>query len=298
MNTEALRVFIDVVRRGSFAAVARDRNVDPSSVSRSIASLEAELGVRLLQRTTRRLAPTEEGRLYFARMEPLLEEMERAREDISRASMEPKGTLRLTTTVSFGQICIVPLLAELRANLPKLKVELILTDSNLDLIAERIDLAVRLSPPLADTGLIGAKLVDTRYRVCASPAYIEREGPLDAPSDLSERACVLFAIPQFRSRWLFRNTSGDIEEVPVNGDILSTNAVSLRDCARAGIGPALLADWLIDEDLRDGRLIDIFPSLEVTATAFETAAWLLYPSRSFLPSKVRAVIDFLRARLS
>jgi DNA-binding transcriptional LysR family regulator len=297
MDTEALRVFIDVTRRGSFAAVARDRDVDPSSVSRVIAGLEKELGVRLFQRTTRQLCPTEAGTRYFARMEPLLEEMERARDDATEVNSIPKGTLRLTTTVSFGQICVVPLLPILRTTLPELKIELILSDDNLDLIAERIDLAIRLSPPLADTGLIGTKFIDTHYRVCASPAYLESEGSLHEPIELSSRRCVLFALPQYRTRWLFRHRTEEIVEVPVDGDILSTNAVSLRDCVRAGMGPALLADWLVGEDLRAGRLVDLFPDHEVTATEFETAAWLLYPSRSFLPLKVRAVIDFLRAQL-
>lgn len=297
MDTETLRFFVDVTRRGSFAAVARDRNIDPSSVSRAIAGLEKELGVRLFQRTTRQLSPTEAGTRYFARMEPLLEEMERARDEVTEIDSIPRGTLRLTTTVSFGQICVVPLLPTLRASLPALKIELILSDDNIDVIAERIDLAIRLSPPLADTGLIGTKFIDTRYRVCASPAYLESAGLLYEPFELSSRRCVLFALSQFRTRWLFRRSMEEIIEVPVDGDILSTNAASLRDCARAGMGPALLADWLIGEDLRTGRLVDLFPDHEVTATEFETAAWLLYPSRSFLPLKVRAVIDFLRAQL-
>jgi len=298
MDMDGLQVFVDVMRRGSFAAVARDRAIDPSSVSRTIAQLETELGVRLFQRTTRRLNPTEAGARYFERMEPLLEEMERAKDDLAEARAVPKGTLRLTTTVSFGQVRIVPLLVALRRSLPELRLELILSDDNLDLVAERIDLAIRLGPPLADTGLVGTKLIDTRYRVCASPAYLEREGPLHVPADLSARTCVLFALPRFRSRWRLRDRTGEIEEVAVDGHILSTNAVSLRDCARAGIGPALLADWLIGDDLRAGRLVDLFPDYEVTATEFETAAWLLYPSRRFLPLKVRAMIDLLRTHVT
>ncbi len=297
MDLETLHIFTDVMRRGSFAAVARDRDADPSSVSRMIAGLERELGVRLFQRTTRRLSPTEAGERYFAHIQPLLEEMERAKEEVVGISATPRGTLRLTTTVSFGQVCIVPLLAGMRRELPELKLELILTDANLDLVSERIDLAIRLGPPLPDTGLIGTRLLETRYRVCASPAYLKREGPLRVPADLRGRSCLLFPLPQFRSSWRFRDPDGRIEEVPVDGSILSTNAVTLRDCARDGIGPALLADWLIGGDLRDGRLVDLFPDHEVTATAFETAAWLLYPSRRYLPLKVRAMVDFLRRRL-
>ncbi len=131
----------------------------------------------------------------------------------------------------------------------------------------------------------------------ASPAYLEREGALRAPSNLRDRTCLRFALPEFRSRWLFRH-AGVTEEIPVKGDIVISSVLALRAAALGGLGPALLADWLIGEDLAAGRLIDVFPAHEVTATSFDTAAWLLYPSRAYLPQKVRATVDFLRARLA
>jgi DNA-binding transcriptional LysR family regulator len=148
MDISALSIFVEVIRRGSFAAVAKDRNVDPSSISRLIAGLEDELGIRLFQRSTRQLSPTEEGRIYFERIEPLIEELEHARAAAQDAGAGLSGTLRLSTTIAFGQLCIVPLLAEFRANHPGLALELVLTDTNLDLIAERIDVAIRLGPRL------------------------------------------------------------------------------------------------------------------------------------------------------
>ena len=296
MDVTSLRLFCEVARLGSFAAAARQGDVDPSSVSRTIALLEQELGVRLFQRTTRRLSLTEAGDLYLRRVEAIVDELDRARDEAQAVSIEPSGTLRLTTSVAFGQICIVPLIAVFRARFPDLKLELVMTDANLDLVANRVDLAVRLGPSL-DGDLVATKLMDTRYRVCAAPSYLRQAPALRTPDDLTRHRCVLFTFPEFRSRWLFRG-GGGVSEVAVDGDVLISNALALREAALAGIGPALLADWLIRDALAAGTLVDLFPQHEVAATSFETAAWLLYPSRAFLPNKVRVAIDFLKAHLA
>ena len=297
MDIESLRLFVQVARRGSFALVARDRGTDPSSVSRTIASLEDELRVRLLQRSTRRMTLTEAGAKYLARVEPLLEELDQARDQALAISASPIGTIRMTASVAFGQKCIAPLLPKLRSTYPALGVDLFLADANLDLVSEGIDLAVRLGPSL-DSALIGVKLLDTRYRVCVSAAYLEncrqQEQRLKTPADLAAHDCVLMNLPDYRSRWLFRDASGTISSIAVRGDVLISSPLVLLTCALDGMGPALLADWLAGEALATRKLIDPFPDYAVTATNFETAAWLLYPSRSYLPIKVRIVIDFLR----
>lgn len=297
MDIETLRIFVRVAQRGSFAVVARDCGTDPSSISRTIAGLEDELQVRLLQRSTRRMTLTEAGAKYLARVEPLLEELDRAKDDALTTSAEPIGIIRLTASVAFGQKCIAPLLPELREAFPDLGIDLVLTDVNLDLVSEGVDLAVRLGPS-RDSALIGVKLADTRYRVCASPAYVagsrERELPLAAPADLAAHRCLLLNLPDYRSRWLFRDSGGATSEIAVDGDVLISNPLVLLTCAVNGMGPALLADWMVRDELASGALVVLFPEYAVTATDFETAAWLLYPSRTYLPRKVRVVIDFLR----
>lgn len=167
-----------------------------------------------------------------------------------------------------------------------------LTDSNLDLVAERIDLAVRLGPSVR-ADVIGVKLLQTRYHVVASPEYIRRAGPLAAPMDLKERSCLLLSLPEFRTRWIFRTASGDIN-VPVSGRFVISSPLALRSAAIDGMGPTLLPSWLIEHDLAHGRLSDLFPDHAVTATTFETAAWLLYPSREYLSCKTRSAIAFFR----
>ena len=296
MDLADLELFVAVVRRGNFAGVAKERELDPSSVSRSIAKLEGALGLRLLQRTTRRVTLTEAGEIYLTRIEPLVEELVGAREAAAGTSEAPRGTLRLTASVTFGQTRIVPLLAELRALYPDLKVECIFTDAIVDLIAERVDLAIRLAPAI-EGDLIVAKLMDTHWRVVASPGYIAAHPRLAQPSDVGRHRCVLFNLRPYRTRWTFRSRAGRLEDVAVEGDFVLAPIGAIHDAAVAGLGPALLPDWLIDEDIAAGRLVDAFPNHAVTATAFDTAAWLVYPNRTFLPNKVRVVIDFLRERI-
>ncbi len=296
MNMESLRLLVDVGHRLSFAAVAKDRGIDPSSVSRAIGLMEEELGVRLFQRTTRRMSLTEGGAVFLRRLSAILDQFDEAREEARAVSAAPSGTLRMTASVAFGERVVMPLVPAFRAAYPGVRLELVLSDANVDLVAEGIDLAVRLGPGVSGD-VVSAKFLDTRYRVCAAPQYLARAAKLQHPEGLENHRCVLFTLPGFRSAWRFRDQRGQITKVPVAGDLAVSSALSLRSAVVAGAGPGLLADWLIDDDLAAGHLVDLFPGYEVTATTFDTAAWFVYPSRAYLPRKVRVMIDFLRAEV-
>ncbi|MEM8809997.1 MAG: LysR family transcriptional regulator, partial [Cyanobacteria bacterium P01_G01_bin.38] len=265
--------------------------------SRSIAGLEKELGIRLFQRTTRKLSPTEAGMTYFERIEPLVEEIQQATAVATDVSGQPRGELRLTASVAFGIQCIVPLLPRFEALYPDLTVDLLLTDTRVDLFSERIDLAVRLGL-LADSTLIAQRLMQVCYRVCASPQYLKRSGHPRHPSDIENHNCLLFPLPGFRTRWIFKDKNSVMLEVSVRGRTVISNAIALQQCAIAGMGLALLPHWLVDEDLQVGTLVNVFPNYDVTATDFSTAAWLVYPSRDYVPLKVRVFIDFLEQSVS
>jgi DNA-binding transcriptional LysR family regulator len=284
------------VRRGSFAATARDHDVAPSSISRAIATLESELATRLFQRTTRSLTLTEAGASYFDRIAPLLEQLQEAGAAIADAGHEPRGTLRATASVSFGQKCVLPILPELLARHPNLSLDLVLTDAVVDLVSERIDVAVRLGR-LPDSSLIAQKLIDTPYVICASPDYLRRHGRPRRPADIARHECLLFPFTGFRSHWTFVDRRGRRETVPVAGRTVISNAMALQEAARTGMGLALLSRWLTDDDLAAGKLVDMFPSHRVTATDFKSAAWLVYPSRAYLPSKVRVFAEALRKHM-
>ncbi|MEO0853648.1 MAG: LysR family transcriptional regulator, partial [Cyanobacteria bacterium J06648_11] len=204
MELSALEMFADVMQRGSFAAVARDRHVDPSSISRAIAGLEAELGVRLFQRSTRRLVPTEAGNAYFEQIASILPALERAGQIATDLSDRPRGTLRVTAPVTFGQIAIVPLLPELAQAYPDLVIELLLTDVTVDLLAERIDVALRLGS-LSDSSFVAMRLCPMVSVVCTAPSYVTREGWPRSPQDLSRHNCLRFPISGWMSQWHFRS---------------------------------------------------------------------------------------------
>lgn len=293
MEIETVRVFLDVMKHGSFAAVARHRQVDPSSISRSISNLEAELGFRLFQRTTRKLSPTEAADEYFNRVEGLIGEFDLASEAALDLVSLPTGILRVTACTSFGQRVLAPILPELRGRYPDLTIDLHLVDHAVDIVEEKIDLAVRFGNK-PEGNFIVSRLVPRHFRVCASPAYIEQHGRLEDPSALEERDCLLFSIPGYRNAWKFRRKGEPVFSVPVAGHLLISHGVTMTKCAVAGLGPALLPDWLCTKEIAAGELVDLFPEYECAATEFESSAWLVYPSRSYVPVKLRVFIDFLR----
>lgn len=302
MDIEVLRTFAEVAKRGSFAAVARERNVTPSAISRTIQTLEDELGVRLIQRTTRRLSLTEAGKLYLERMEPLLEELDAARLLIADTGREPRGTLRLTTSVSFGQKCVVPLLPRFAESYPQLGVDLLMTDSMIDIVAEGLDVAIRLGRRhdpsfVSGTTVIASQLLAVRYVVCASPEYLARHGTPGQPEDLSAHQCLLLPLAGFRTSWIFRDAAGALAEVAVKGRFTLSAVTAVHQCARGGMGIALLPHWLVTGDLEDGSLVHVLPEYQATATDFDRAVWMLYPSRVYLPLKTRVFGEFLRREL-
>jgi DNA-binding transcriptional LysR family regulator len=297
MDVDSIKILTEVVHLGSFAAVARRRNVDPSSISRVIAGLEQELGFRLFQRSTRHLSLTEAGSLYFERVENLIEDIAAAADVARDLSAEATGTLRVTASVAYGQTVLVPRLPAFQAANPRLMLDLVFTDATVDLVAERIDLAIRLGRrPSVD--LICSRLLPIHYRVCANPIYLAARGHPQNPKQLADHNCLRFPFPHFRDHWRFRCAEEEEEiEVEVNGTPMISSALALRACALAGMGAALLADWLVDDDIAEGRLVNLFPTYEVTATDFDMGVWALYQGRSYLPWKTRAFIDFLRASL-
>ena len=296
MNIESLRMLANVSRTGSFAATARTLNTDPSIVSRTIAALERELGIRLFQRNTRSMALTEAGAIYTNRIEAIIEELDRAQDEAHAVSSEPTGVLRLTSSVAYGQTCIAPLISQFHASFPEVGLELLFTDDVLDLVADRVDLAVRLAPAKNDNE-IRTRLCDTCYRICASQAYLEKSEPINTPGDLARHPVLLFGEQRFQNSWRF--VSNDEKETTVNidGTIVVSNSLSLKTMLLDGMGPALITNYLIDDAIARGDCIDLFPDYRVAASDFGTGVWLVYPSRTFLPQKVRAMITFLKSRL-
>ncbi len=294
MDLSLLQTFADVARQGSFAAVARNEGVDPSSVSRRVASLEEALGFLLFERTTRRLALTEAGRVYLSRIESIMEALTEAADAASDTVTEPSGLLRVTTSVAFGERWLIPRLTAFRAQYPRVQIELILSDTPIDIAAEGIDVALRLAPRIEGTFIV-SKLFDVSYRAVASPGYLGREGRPVVPDDLARHDGLFFALPRFGKAWRFRSgPDRPVTEVHPRACLSTTNALALRRAALEGLGVAMLADWTIADDLNSGRLIELFPGIEGSATGFDAAVWTVHASRAHVPARLRAFLDHIR----
>jgi DNA-binding transcriptional LysR family regulator len=296
METRLFEYFLEVTRTGSFASAARVLDIDPSIISRSISQLETELGARLFQRTTRTLALTEAGERFKNKIEDVVSEIDHIRDEIGPDNTSLKGRLCISASVAFGQTCIMPIVDKFYKAYPDIQLVLKFTDRNVDMITEKVDLAIRLAPSL-DIDVIVSKLMDTHYSVCASPDYLKKNGALKNIQDFSTMDSVCFDLPEFRRRWLFKKKGGSIVEIPLKPKLVISNALGVRDATLQGLGIAMLPNWLIRNELRNGTLVDLSPTYSVTATDFETAAWLIYPNRSFLPRKTRLAIDFLRQEI-
>lgn len=293
MEIENLEIFVDVMNKGSFAAVARDKNVAPSTVSRAISNLEDELGIRLLNRTTRRIKPTEAGYAYFQRVEAIVEELERAKSITVDLGKNPTGELRITASMTFGNLNVVPFLPEFMAAYPRLDVYLNLSDIVVDLIDEGIDVAIRLGK-IQDTGLVATQLTKMDYVIVASPAYLQQHGTPELPIDLESHQCILFPMPSLNNDWLFRDANGTLTTVKPNGRLKLTNALALKQSALAHMGITMISRWSIWEELQNGKLVELFKGYDTAMVDFDNAVWLAYPSRKYLPLKVRVFIDFMK----
>lgn len=297
MELSSLKLFVEVMLRRSFTEVAKTERMAPSSVSRAIASLETELGSRLFHRSTRKLEPTEAGMRYFERVAPLLEELTLAGEMVADSGEEPKGTLRVSAPTVFGQMFLVPVLEELHKTYPELTIELLLNDAYVDLVGERIDVAIRMGT-LRDSSYVARRVNNIRFYVCASPEYLKSHGRPVMPKEVAQHECLLFPRGAYSLNWLFKDSAGVVEEVPIHGRCLITNSEAIRQCALSGMGLALLPDWLVDPDIESGTLQTLFDDFEVTATDYDSAIWILQASRAYVPLKVRVFVQHLLDRCS
>ena len=296
MNLANLEMFSEVYRVGNFSAVARQRNVSPSAVSRAVAALEAELGVLLFYRTTRKIAPTEAAALLAEQVDTHLEALQSIRTTITDTRETANGILRVSASHSFGIVKLGPIIPEFRAAYPDIKVDLVLTDRIVDIVGERFDVVIRHGP-LPDSSLVAKTILRTRYYACASPAYLGKIQPVKKVQDITDLNCLTFPLPGFANIWRFKNARGQETEVPIRGVMSANSGIILRENALRGDGIVLLSDWIIGDDLASGKLVDLFPSMIATPSNFQTAISAVYPHRKHTPKKVSVFIGFLQRKL-
>jgi DNA-binding transcriptional LysR family regulator len=288
---DTMAAFARIVEAGSFSAAARELGRSKSSVSKRIARLEDRLGVRLLNRTTRRLSLTEAGRSFYEGCRRMLSEAEAAERAVAHLSGAPRGTLRVNVAMSFGVLHVAPALAGFMRRYPELSVELVLDDREVDLVEEGFDLGVRIRA-LPDSSLIARRLAPSRRFVCAAPSYLEAHGAPEAPEDLPRHACLLYSYQAQRSVWRLGGPAGE-RRVGVSGRLTANNGGALRNAALAGLGLAFLPSFIVGEDLRRGRLRRVLPDWR---DADDIAVHAVYPAGRNLSPKVRVFVDHLAER--
>lgn len=293
-ETAQMRMFARVVEAGSFSEAARQLGVAPSSVSRQVSDHEDALGVRLFHRTTRKLSPTEAGELYYDRVRRILDEIEDAKLALSEFDGRPTGVLRVTVPSGFGRQLVVAALPDFLAEFPSVRVILSMTDRQLDVVGEGIDVAIRMGK-LPDSSLKLRKIGTSRRIVCASPSYLRKHGTPKQPAQLAEHNCLTWRAHPGTNLWRFDGPRGK-SEVRVSGSLFAKNADVLVSAAVAGLGIVLLPDWNMGLELREGRLQPILERYAAVPAA--TPIHAVFAPRRQAPAKVRAFTDFLATRLA
>lgn len=287
-----ISVFAQVVEANGFTAAAGRLGVSKAAVSKQVARLEDRLGVRLLNRSTRRLGLTEAGRDFYERARRILDEVEEAEQAASSRQVSPRGVLRVNAPVTYGISHLAPILPAFMQLYPEIQVELVMNDRFVDLIDEGFDLAVRVAA-LPDSSLVARRLWTARHLVCAAPGYLARRGTPGAPGDLAGHDCLLYSYLASGDEWRFTAPDGKPANVRVAGSLRSNNGDALRLAAVAGLGIIYSPAFFLGDDIAAGRLV---PLLEGWRT-LETAVHAVYPPGRPLGAKVRVFIDYLAETL-
>ncbi len=284
-NFGDLEIFARVVSAGSMSAAGRELGLSPAVVSKRLRRLEDRLGTRLLQRTTRQIALTEAGQGFYERVVAILAGVEEAESFVSRRSAIARGTLKVSAPTSFGRMHIAPNLHEFSAQNEDLNINLLLSDDLVDIVGEGFDVAIRIAE-LEDSSLVARKLAPVRRILCASPKYIANHGAPTTLSDLDNHNCLTH---QIADTWRLDGADGIVAYRP-SGNLSTNSSEVVREACIADMGIALRSTWDIGEELASGKLVQVLPQFEGSTNV---AIYAIYPSRQFLPVKVRVFIDYL-----
>lgn len=286
-----MKTFAAVVDAGSFVQAADALDMSKPAVSRHVAELEQRLGVRLLQRTTRKLSLTEEGRLFYGRCKTVLADVEVAEDEITAKSVAVKGLIKVNVPVSFGLLELAPLWPDFMTQYPDVELEITLADRIVDLVEEGYDLAVRIAR-LANSSLVSRKLASTRMVLCASPGYLKKFGTPKHPSELTQHPILSYSLLATGDQWDFEGPQGQIS-VAVKPIMRTNSGDTCIAAARKGKGVILQPSFMVNADLQNGTLVELMPSYH----SIEFGIFAVYPTRQYVSPKVRAMIDFLSKAL-
>jgi DNA-binding transcriptional LysR family regulator len=291
----SIELFCMTAQHRGFTAAAKAAGLTAAAVSRSVARLETRLGVRLLMRTTRQVRLTDAGERYYEQCRQALGQLIEAEREVAGVQQAPSGLVRMSLPTSYGHVRVLPLLPAFARRYPDIEVEIQLSNRNVDFTDERFDLAVRgRTPP--DSGLVARKLEDAELVIVASPGYLRRRRRPRSVDDLAEHECLQFVLPSSGQAvpWLVQ-VEGQVVEHATHGRLrCADDILGPITLARAGAGLVQTYRFLIEEDLREGRLVEVLPQLAGASRPFS----LLYPANRHMPLRVRVLIDFLVGELA
>ena len=293
-SLRAMRVFVGVVQNGSLSSAGRQMGLSPASVSRQLQTLEEQLGVRLINRTSRRLTLTEAGELYARQAEQILHQVDEAHASVAQLETKPRGTLRVHSRILVAETHLIPALPRFLAQYPEVRVDLLLSNDTPDLVERNLDVDIRIGK-LADSNLIARKLSSVERIACAAPAYLARHPPPRLPVDCASHNCLTYRTTIGRTVWRFLDVDGDLTEIPVTGNFQTDSGPAVVAMTLAGVGIGLLPDWSVREALADGRLVRLFPGHRVSHVEFENGIYAIYLQNRHMAAKLRVFLDFLVA---
>jgi DNA-binding transcriptional LysR family regulator len=286
-----MAAFVRAVERGGFSIAARELGLTPSAISKLVTRLEDRLGVRLLNRTTRRLALTPEGEAYFHRTQRILADIDEAENELASFRGRPKGLLRINVGTAFGMHQLTPALPDFLARYPEMQVDLTVTDRVVDLLDEGADLGIRLGA-LSDSSLVARKICELERVVCASPAYLRKHGTPKKAEDLARHNCLSISYSAALRRWPFATPNG-VRHVEVTGNVHANTAESLLQLALLGVGVIRLSYAIVGAAIAEGKLV---PLLQDLHHAEPLPLHAVYPQGRHRSPRVAAMIDFLVER--
>lgn len=291
LDVKTLKLFVRVAGLGAFGKAGREFGLSPTAATQRVKGLETELGVKLLNRTTRAVALTADGELFLGHAKRIIESIEDARSDLSGGVENIKGELRVAGSASFGRRYIAPYVAEFLREYPNVRVRLELSDGVVDIVEQGFDLAFRIGT-LSSSSLIARKLADNPRVLVASPAYLEREGRPSQLEDLASHNCIVLGENR---NWKLRDTSGVIHELRVSGNFTTNYGEVTTEAALADAGIALKSLWDIRHLLADGSLVPVLDNYTVEPV---WGLWAVRPPGDMVPARVRAFIDFMELKFS
>ncbi len=292
-NLNDIQVFMAVVDTGSFISGGQAMGLTRSAAGKAVIRLEERLGVRLLNRTTRSLNLTDEGRLFYERGLQILASVDEAEASVAGRSGTPRGILRLTVPDAFGRLVVLPILKKYLEDWPDIQAEVSFTDRLTDLIEEGFDVAIRIGGTDVDSRLVSRVVATYEAKLCAAPSYLAAQGEPLRIDDLAQHECLIFSSRTRRQSWRVRGEDGSAVKAEGRSRLRMDSAEAIRDAALAGLGVALLPDFLVAEDLRAGRLQQVLPGVELGDVRIVT----LYPTKRLLEPRVRRFLDLLIAAL-